>query len=244
MIRRLLFSSLLPGILVPPVAAQDGPPADRIYIATYNIAYSDIPAWMEAHNSTAVPILDAMVEEGVLNNHNIWMHHTGGEYTMRQAYIGHADTDYEAFWEDYLGRLRAADPAGFAATNAMIRAHEDEIFDMAVVNVTPGDAQPRYLYEAKFQIPFGDLEEWGALWEEHFVPVAEQMLAEGRVRGFVIQEHNTGSKYNRKFSWLFDEWDNFDEVEAAFFSAVPLDHEVFGMFYAHRDELWQAPPSN
>ena len=241
--RRLLFTALLLALTAPGLTAQDGPPPDRIYIATYNIAYSDIPAWMASYTTVGVPILDAMVEEGILTGYNIWMHHTGGEHTMRQAFMGHAETDYEAFWEDYLGRLQAADPADFAATNAMIRAHEDEIFNMALVNVTPGDAQPRYLYEAKFQIPFGDLEEWGSIWEEHFVPVAEQMQAEGKVRGFVIQEHNTGSRWNWKFSWLFDEWDHFDEVEAAFFSALPLDHEVFGMFYAHRDELWQAPPA-
>jgi len=244
MVRRLLLSALLLGIAAPGLTAQDGPPADRIYIATFNIAYSDIPAWMESYNTNVVPILDAMVGEGVLNGYNIWMHHTGGEYTMRQGFIGHADTDYEAFWEDYLARYEAAHPADFAAGNAMIRAHEDEIFNMAVVSVTAAEGQPRYLYEAKFQVPFGELEEWDSIWEEHFVPVAEQMQAEGKVRGFVIQTHNTGSKYNWKFSWLFDEWDHFDEVEAALFSALPLDHKVFGMFYAHRDELWQVPPGN
>lgn len=244
MLRRLMSATLLLALAAPGLAGQDGPAADRIYIALYNIAYSDIPGFMEMRQTYGVPILDDLVEQGVINSHGIWMHHTGGEYTLRETYIGHEDTNFEAFLDAYLGRYASEHPDAFAEVNGMIRAHEDEIFNMDVVNLTPGDAPPTYLYEAKFQVPFGDVPEWTRLWQEHFVPVAEKAIEDGMVRGFVIQSHNTGGEYNWKFSWLFDEWDNFDEVEQAFFSALPLEHEVFGMFRAHRDEIWQQVPGN
>ena len=242
MLRRLVLSIVLLGLATPGLTAQDGPPSDRIYVATYNIAYSDIPAWSEAHNTYSVPILEAMVEQGILNGFNIRMHHTGGEYTIREGYIGHADTDFEAFWDDYLARYGSAHPAEFERVNRMIRAHEDEIWNLDAVNLSEAGGGAKYLYEAKFQVNFADMERWTQLWEEHFFPTADQAMADGLVNGYVVQSHNTGGKYNWKFAWLFDEWDDFDEVEATFFAALPLDHEVFGMFWAHRDELWQSLP--
>lgn len=240
--RRSLLALLLIAVAVPGVAAQEAPAQNRIYIATYKIAYSDIPAWSEAYYTNAVPILEALVEEGMLLGFNTRMHHTGGEYTIREGYIGHEDTDYDDFWDAYLGRYAEAHPAAFERTNRMIQAHEDEIWDLQALNLGDGGGNVRYLYEAKFQVNFADLERWNQAWEEHFLPVADEAVAEGLVRGYVIQGHNTGGKYNWKFAWLFDEWDNFDDVEAAFFGAVPLTDPVFGMFSAHRDELWQALP--
>lgn len=239
-----LLLPLLFALAAPGVAAQDAPEADRIYIATYKIAYSDIPAWMEAYRAHSVPILESLVEEGVLADFNIRMHHTGGEYTIREGYIGHEGTDYEAFWDGYLGPYAQEHPEAFERVNRMIQAHEDEIWNLDLVELGEGNAggDALYLYEAKFQVNFADMERWRAQWDERFLPVARRALAEGRVAGFVIQSHNTGGKYNWKFSWLFDEWDAFDEVEAEFFGAAPLTHPVFGMFSAHRDELWQAVP--
>lgn len=247
MSRRLLLSLVLLAFAVPGAGAQEEAAADRIYIATFQIAYSDIPAWTEAYYANTVPLLEELVAEGLIVGFNARMHHTGGEYTIREAYIGDEDTDYDAFWDAYLGRYAERHPASFERTNRMIQAHEDEIWTLETVRLGEGDGATRYLYEAKFQVNFADLERWNQAWEEIFVPAAEQAMADGLVFGYVIQGHHTGGKYNWKFSWLFDEWDHFDEVEAAFFGQAPLTHPVFGMFAAHRDELWQAlppPPEN
>ena len=86
---------------------------------------------------------------------------------------------------------------------------------------------------------------WNQIWAETLLPVADQAIADGMLQGYVVEGHNTGGRYNWKIVWLYDEWDNLDELEAAIFAAAPLDHPMWEMFSAHRDEIWQAlPPPN
>ena len=108
MLRRLLISALLFTLAAPGVTAQQDAVGTRIYVALYNIKYSDIPQWTADYYSNAVPVLEALVAEGEITNFNMRMHHTGGEYTIRQGLIGVPGTDYEAVWDAYLGRMAQA----------------------------------------------------------------------------------------------------------------------------------------
>jgi hypothetical protein len=216
----------------------------EIYTALYNIRYSDVPQWTEDYYQHSVPVLEAMVSEGILNNFNVRMHHTGGEYTIRQGFIAGPETNYQTVWDTYLGRLAEADAAAFERGNRMILAHADEIWNLSVLNI-PDGADTRYMYSAMFRINFADMAAWNQAWADEVFPGLDQAMADGLLQGYVVQEHNTGGQYNWKIVYLYDEWDNLDEVEARIFGAVPLDHPLWAMFTAHRDELWQelAPPS-
>ena len=244
MLRRLLLAAFLIGCAAPGVTAQQDQVGTRIYVALYKISYSDIPAWTENYYENSVPVLEALVEEGAITAFNIRTHHTGSEYNIRQGIIGIEDTDFEAFWDAYLGRLAEADAAAFERSSRMIQAHADEVWNLDVVNI-PTDGGFQYMYDAQFQVNFADMERWNQIWAETLLPVADQAIADGLIQGYVVEGHNTGGRFNWKIVWLYDEWDNLDELEAAIFEAAPLDHPLWKMFSAHRDEIWQAlPPPN
>ncbi len=244
MLRRLLLTALLLGLTAPGVIAQQDQVGTRIYVALFNIKYSDIPQWTADYYDQGVPILEALVAEGAITAFNILMHHTGGEYSIRQGLIGDDDTDYEAVWDTYLGQLAQANATAFERSNRMILAHVDEVWNIDVSNI-PNGGDTQYLYEAQFQVNFADMERWNELWAEDLLPTADQAMADGLLQGYVVEGHNTGGRFNWKILFFYDEWDNFNEIEAAIFEAAPLDHPVWSMSTAHKDELWQAlPPPN
>ena len=98
MLRRLFLAVLLLAVTAPIAAAQD-PVGTRIYVALYNIHYGDIPQWTADYREHFAPILEELVSEGALTAYNMRMHHTGGEYTIRQGLVGDDDTNFEAVWE-------------------------------------------------------------------------------------------------------------------------------------------------
>lgn len=238
------IAAVLLALTAPGVFAQQELEGSRIYVALFNIRYSDIPEWAEIYYEHSVPVLEELVSEEMIDAFNIRMHHTGGEYNIRQGVIGDDDTDFEAFWEAYLERLEARDARAFERLNRMILAHTDEIWNIDVANL-PDPGTSRYAYEAQFQVNFADWERWNELWDRDVLPAAERAMADGLLQGYVVEGHNTGGRFNWKVLYIFDDWDAFDEVEAAFFEAAPLDHPIWSMFTAHRDELWQelSPPN-
>lgn len=242
MTRRSILASLVIALGASAACAQQAPQNTRIYTALFNIHYGDIPQWTADYEELFRPILDDLVAEGMLNGYNMWMHHTGGEFTIRQGFIGDDDTDYDDVWDAYLSRTAAAHPEASERSNRMILSHRDEIWNLDVVNLPTGGAT-KYMYEAQFRVNFADLEEWNTIWAEDVYPSMDQAIADGILQGYVIQGHNTGGEYNWKLVSLYDEWDNLDEIEAALFGAAPLDHPLWMMFTAHKDELWQEMPA-
>ncbi len=237
----VLFATLM---LAMPARAQDAPQPTRIYVAYYQISYGDLEEWIGMYYEQSVPILEALVDEGLIAGFNARMHNTGGEYNIRQGITGNTDTNFDAFWDEYLARLQVADAAAFERSNRMILAHEDEIWNIDVANI-PDGADTRYVYDTMFQVNFADLEEWNTIWQELLVPVLDQAMTDGLLAGYVFESHNTGRRFNWKMLSLVNDWDTIDELQAVFFGAVPLSHPLWKLFTAHKDELWEAlPPAN
>ena len=91
---------------------------------------------------------------------------------------------------------------------------------------------------------FSDVEAFNETYNSEIVPVLEGARADGFLAGWVVQEHNTGGDYNWKLGLLIDEWDDIDELQAAMFGSIPLTHPFWGMFTAHKDELWENLPES
>ena len=241
--QRLILALLALALTVTPALAQEDP-AGRVYVAYYKIGYGDLAEWIETYNQESVPVLQELVDEGVITGFGAYMHHTGGEHNIRQAIRGDETTDFSGFWDQYLARLAQRSPERFEWSNRTIQAHTDEIWNIGELNVQEGGGG-RYFYDAVFQVNFADLEEWNRMWDETFKPLLEQGRADGLLTGWVEEEHNTGGRFNWKMVTLFDEWDAIDDFNARLFEAVPLDHPIYDMIMAHDDVLWEAipPPS-
>lgn len=240
--RRSLITSLLLGLLVPGIVAQEGPAADRIYVATYMLNYGDIPEYTAIYNEAALPILQELVDEGAIVGFGMRMHHTGGEYTLRESIIGHEETDFDHVWAEYNGRWAERHAASWERAGDLTLAHMDEVWNLDTVRLGEGGGGSRYLYETFWQVKFNDLDRWAEVWSDAVFPILETLIEDGRLGGYVVQGHNTGGRFNWKLAMLYDEWDDLDEMEAAFFGAVPLDHDMWQLAQSHKDELWQQLP--
>jgi len=62
------------------------------------------------------------------------------------------------------------------------------------------------------------------------------------MRGYIVEEHNMGGEFNWKINVFFDDWDTIDDAQVVFFENIPLDHPIWTMVLAHKDELWQRLP--
>jgi hypothetical protein len=239
--KRFLLALVTGVVLAPAVGAQDAPQATEVYVAYYKISFADMSQWIADYHEHSTPVLQDLVDEGVILGFGAHMHHTGGEYNIRQSILGNEETNFDAFWEAYLSRLIENDPTAFERGNRMIQAHADEIWELQEVNT--GDGGPaRWFYDAHFQINFADLEEWNRLWDEAIGPVLEQAMADGLVAGWVEEGHNTGGRFNWKLITFYDEWDHIDDVIARFYEAVPPGDPLWGMIMAHNDVLWEVVP--
>ena len=245
MLRQMTLGVVLCGMMSPVVVAQSAPTNTRVYISVYNVRYGDIPEYTEFYEATARPILESVVADGTITEFGIYMHHTGGEYTIRQRLSGTDDTNFETAALVLNTRLMESNPSGSERQNGMIQAHADEVWTIGHRNVPENTGNVQYVYEAQFQVNRAELPRWSQIWEDDMYPVLERAIADDLLEGFVVLNHNTGGRFNWKILWLSETWDSMDDFEAAFFAAAPMDHPMWSMYTSHRDELWQAvPPAN
>lgn len=245
MLRRITLVLTLCGLMAPVLVAQNAPVNTRVYISLYNVKYGDIPEYTAFYEANTRPILESMVADGTITGFGIHMHHTGGEYTIRQRLSGTDDTNFETAALVLNTRLMESNPSGSERQNRMIQAHTDEVWTIGRRNVPENTGTVQYVYEAQFQVNRAELPRWSQIWEDDMYPVLERAIADDLLAGYVVLEHNTGGRFNWKILWLSETWDSIDDFEAAFFGAAPMDHPMWSMYTSHRDELWQAlPPAN
>ncbi|HCK89891.1 MAG TPA: hypothetical protein DHW54_01820 [Gemmatimonadetes bacterium] len=245
MLRRITLGLTLCGLMAPVLVAQNAPVNTRVYISLYNVKYGDIPEYTAFYEANTRPILESMVSDGTITGFGIHMHHTGGEYTIRQRLSGTDDTNFETAALVLNTRLMESNPSGFERQNGMIQAHADEVWTIGHRNVPENTGNVQYVYEAQFQVNRAELPRWSQIWEDDMYPVLERAIADDLLEGYVVLEHNTGGRFNWKILWLSETWDSMDDFEAAFFGAAPMDHPMWSMYTSHRDELWQTlPPAN
>ena len=163
MLRRITLVLTLCGLMAPVLVAQNAPVNTRVYISLYNVRYGDIPEYTAFYEANTRPILESMVAEGTITGFGIRMHHTGGEYTIRQRLSGTDDTNFETAALVLNTRLMESNPSGFERQNRMIQAHTDEVWTIGHRNVPEDTGTVQYVYEAQFQVNRAELPRWSQI---------------------------------------------------------------------------------
>ena len=97
------------------------------------------------------------------------------------------------------------------------------------------------MYENLFKVNRADLAEWNQLWSDVLTGL-DEAISDGLMRGYIVHEHNMSGEFNWNVVFFFDDWDSIDEAQTVFFENLPLDHTIWTMALAHKDELWQRLP--
>jgi hypothetical protein len=221
-------------------SAQNPQDATRVMLSFYSVLYSDIPEWQAHYNDNLVPVMEGMVADGSLTGFGVRMHHVGGKYNLRMNLAGTDDTNFEEVATRIATAAAAKDPEAMERTERMILSHYDEIWTLGRRNLeAPNDAA--YVYENFFQVNRADVERWNELWES-VLPVFDELMSQGLMKGYVVEQHNMGGEYNWKVLGFFNEWDDIDDAQARFSESVPLNHEFWTLPIAHKDEIWARMP--
>lgn len=249
MIRQLGLSIAI-SILSLPAVAQQPRAAAYVYEAFYRIGYDDLDAWNASYWNDSVPVLEQLQQEGVIEGWAQYQHHTGGDYNIRFVVRTYDWASIETFWNEYLDRMQAAmSSEANQRRTRMIVEHRDEIWGIGQVDV-PDGLEVTHLYSSLFSVNFADMQEWQALWNDAAGPILEQAMADGLLGGWVRLDHDTGGPYNSKFLFLFEDWDNIDDVIFDRMIGTLVEEQpeqwarLTALFDRHNDVIWEptAPP--
>ena len=238
--RRSLLGLLCLAILAPTGAhAQEMP--EHVYLAFYKVDYSDLDEWNQDYREYSVPILEELRAEGLIEGWSQWQHNTGGEYNVRFAVRTSDWASMNTFWNEYLSRLREANPE---MDGGMIRAHRDEIWDIGEVHMPEGETDVSHIYVSSFQHDFPDGGEWDRAWTELAGPILAEAMEEGLLVGWVKLNHNTGGPHNSKILYFFEEWGHIDPLFSRLLGGMAEQgaeqfDRIMGMIRAHDDVIWE-----
>jgi len=237
-------------LAVPPLAAQDDQTASFVYEAYYSVAGSEMEDWNRQYREYSVPVLTALVEEGLIEGFGQQRHHTGGDdYNIRFVVRTYDWASLNTFWGEYLSRLRDTTPeAEWAASGRSVAKHRDEIWDIEEIQF--GEAQGAdvsHMYAASYLVNFQDMREWNEVWGRAMKPVLAAAVQEGILAGWVKLDHNTGGPHNAKFLYFVDDWDRLDALFRKAGDAREGNADAWnrfsGLTRAHDDNIW-VPVSN
>lgn len=229
-----------------PLAAQEQRAPAHVYEAYYRTAYADLENWNRIYWEYAVPVLEALRDEGIIEGWGQWQHHTGSDYNIRLSVRTYDWESIAVFWGEYLDGLESAMPADeWDAARRMVVEHRDEIWNVGEVNA-PSDFEATHLYTSMFRVSFADIDEWNQIWTDLSESILQDAMDDGLLGGWVRLDHNTGGPYNSKHLFLFDDWDRIDDVifERLIGTLAEEQPELWsrlnGLFQEHDDVIWEA----
>jgi len=229
----------------PPVAAQDDQTASFVYEAYYSVNGASMSDWNRQYREYSVPVLTALVEEGLIEGFGQSQHHTGGDdYNVRFVIRTFDWASLNTFWSEYLSRLGAATPAEeWAASGRSVAMHRDEIWDIDEVHFGEGSMpEVSHMYAASYLVNFQDMGEWNDILGEALAPVLAEAMEEGILVGWVKLNHNTGGPHNAKILYFVDDWDQLDDLFSKVGESRDGNEAAWKRFAeisrAHDDNIW------
>ena len=226
-------------ILSPPSPVTAQADAPRVYLSYLKVDFTDLETVMEGYQEVEVPVLNALLDEGLLLGYAMTTHNTGGEYNLRMALHAPNWDALGDFWDAYFARM----PEDHVArVMSMIRGHTDEIWIVGEMASVEGADPATFLYESAWDVAFDRLQEWTADFERYTKPALRQAMDEGLITGWVRLDHDTGP-WNVKYVYWLTEWDAYDDLSALLAeSREAMDLERLRAARAHQDNVWQMVP--
>jgi hypothetical protein len=79
-------------------------------------------------DSIAVPILNELVDEGMLTGWGQFNHAWGDEWNVNFWYVTKDQNSFSAFWAEYVRRVSERHPGSFASIVKHFQAHKDNMY--------------------------------------------------------------------------------------------------------------------
>ena len=111
--------------------AQEADPQPGMVVFHQNIVdLADVPKLNAIQDSLITPILNELVDEGILMGWGQLMHSWGDEWNYNFYFTVENHRAFLDFWSEYIRRVGERDPGWFAKIAPLIRAHKDNMYSI------------------------------------------------------------------------------------------------------------------
>jgi hypothetical protein len=240
--RSALLLTLSAALLAPSSTAAQSSDVPMVYTQYIKTDFSDMPAWIEYHQQHEVPVLEALVDEGILLSFGLWAHDTGGEHNLRYNYVVPNLNGVTRAGAAYITRV---DSAAFRSAMSMIREMTDELWIIGDGTIPDGSSPAPFVYESIFQVEPAGIEQWNADFQKFGRPGLERAMDEGLISAWAKLDHAIGGPWNIKQIYWLTSWDARDEFSALMGrTAQELGATTGGTatVRGHTDVIWSPVP--
>jgi len=187
------------------------------------------------------PVMDKLVEDGVMSSWGWMRHHTGGQWRRIRWFgadsVQAALAGIEAFGE---AMEAAAEESDSSASDACPK-HEDYIWEVMARSDTEdrGPASMSVYYSCKIS----DEARADEIFEELFAPVLNQYVEDGKLASWGWQSHVIGGWFRRLQTMTAADYDTLLTVRKEALGVIYAEDSELGAEFAeicgpHHDYLW------
>jgi hypothetical protein len=99
-----------------------------MYTSTFRVNFADMEEWNRIWSDVAGPLLQAAIDEGILNGWVKLGHNTGGPHNSKVLFFFDSWDDIDDFWGMFLGTMAEAHADDWARMTEIFKAHDDVIW--------------------------------------------------------------------------------------------------------------------
>ncbi len=192
------------------------------------------------------PILDAMVDEGVIYNWGILTHRWGDEWNWNWYMFTKDHASFVSAWNQFVERASKANPGSLGQIFRHTTAHKDNTFGVRHFKsreLAEGEEPARFLMLNQSMVQQKDLGAVNALVDSVSVPILDAMVDEGLIYFWGAINHSWGDEWN--VNWYMGTKDHGSFVTAwgEFLKRVGQKYpgvmaEFSKYIQAHKDNLY------
>jgi hypothetical protein len=196
-------------------------------------------------DSVMRPVLDVMVDEGIINNWGILTHNWGDEWNWNWYMSA---TDHHALvsaWDSVVARIEARTPGGLDAVYAGLEAHKDNIYTVAHLKSSEpveGEEPPGFLMFNQHRI--SDFEAVDKLNDSVTKPILDTMVDEGILNSWGVLQHQWADEWNWNYWMITKDHASFVSAWSDYVGRVTAADSTFFQEFSkysirHKDNLYR-----
>lgn len=109
------------------ISAQDQP--NNILVVSYQkVKFGAIDDANKLFNEKMGPVLNSIVDDGMLRSWGLFNHAWGDEWNVNVWYVVDNMEAFTKFWQEYVKRLNEKSPGAFEGMREYIMEHKDNIY--------------------------------------------------------------------------------------------------------------------
>ena len=121
-----IFSTILVALLfIPGIGFAQEMEQPLLVVSFQKVKMGEVQNATKIINENFAPVLNALVDEGMLESWGLFNHTWGDEWNMNVWYVAKDMMAFEKFWDEYMKRL---DQDAWAKIRGLIMEHKDNIY--------------------------------------------------------------------------------------------------------------------